>query len=302
MGSEVPHLQTALPRNLRVCCAVIAPAMAHEPFSRWKRTSRGPRRLVENILVVAVVTLTLLAIPARGRRVFSAFSSPELRLPSFERLPRRSKEAVTTVVRRSTSTAAPPPEFVRMACAASGTPRHGGLGSMARGNKIRSPWLSVRAARVVCGAIGDGNNGGDEGRLFDGDDGEQQEDNTRDGDDTTVFSFSAVEDELLSRSAAKTTAPGDGAGDGADGESGWWPRFFPPREDGDVVQPLVELPLDGVLLQLFPALLIGVVGLFLTIAVQVETSRFDGMVGDDGGAVVVTDLRDTTTTTAEPQP
>lgn len=77
----------------------------------------------------------------------------------------------------------------------------------------------------------------------------------------------------------------------------WMPQLFPPssEEDDDesFIKPLIELPLDGILLQLFPALLIGVLGLFLTIAVQVEASRFDGMVGEDGGAVVVTDLRET---------
>lgn len=80
--------------------------------------------------------------------------------------------------------------------------------------------------------------------------------------------------------------------------SAWLPRLFPPSsdqdddEDGPVVKPLVELPVDGVLLQLFPALLIGVLGLFLTLAVQMEASRFDGMVGENGGSVVVTDLRE----------
>ena len=203
------------------------------------------------------------------------------------------------MARRSTSTAAPPAEIARIACAARSTPRHGSLGSTARGRKIRSPWSTGRAEGAICGAVGDGNNGGDGGGggSLDDDDDEQEEGDTTsdDADDVPMFSFAAVEDKLQSRSAVKTTAPGGGAGDGADGESGWLPRIFPPREDGDVVQPLVELPLDGVLLQLFPALLIGVVGLFLTIAVQVETSRFDGMVGDDGGAVVVTDLRDTAT-------
>eukprot|EP00903_Cladosiphon_okamuranus_P021748 g19996.t1 len=158
---------------------------------------------------------------------------------------------------------------------------------MARGDKIRSPWSSGQVAGVICGATGDGNNGGDDGSLFDSDDEQQLEENIRDGDNTPMFSFAAVEDELQSRSAAKTTAPVGGAGDRADdGEGEWWPRFLPPRKNGDVVQPLVELPLDGVLLQLFPALLLGVVGLFVTIAVQVEASRFDGVVGDDGGAVV----------------
>ncbi|CAM9888039.1 unnamed protein product, partial [Laminaria digitata] len=76
----------------------------------------------------------------------------------------------------------------------------------------------------------------------------------------------------------------------------WMPQLFPPsspEDDESFVKPLIELPLDGILLQLFPALLIGVLGLFLTIAIQVEASRFDGMVGEDGGAVVVTDLRET---------
>lgn len=77
-----------------------------------------------------------------------------------------------------------------------------------------------------------------------------------------------------------------------DNGSSWWPRLFPPApEDGDEPRGLIELPLDGVLLQLFPALLIGVLGLVLTVAVQLEAGRFDGMVGEDGGAVAVTDLR-----------
>lgn len=260
MGTEVPHLQSALKESAHGghCSRDETPAMRHETIARKQ----------------AVVMFALLAVPARGRPVCSAFSSPELRLSSIGRLPRRSKEDLTMVMRRSTSR------------------KNGSLGSTARGNKIRSLWLTGRAERAICGAVGDGNNGDDAGGLTDDDDDEQQD---SDEDDVPMFSFAAVEDELQSRSAVKTAAPGSGAGDGVDGESGWLPRFFPPREDGDVVQPLVELPLDGVLLQLFPALLIGVVGLFLTIAVQLEASRFDGMVGDDGGAVVVTDLRDTTT-------
>eukprot|EP00752_Nemacystus_decipiens_P013281 g11768.t1 len=231
------------------------------------------------LVVAAVGMLELLAAPARGRSVCSAFSSPELVLSSIARLPELSKEDMTMVRRRSTSTAAPPAAIVGIA-------RHGSLSSMTRG----------RAACVACEAIGDGKNGGDGSSLFD-DDGEQPYNAASDEvDDAPMFSFGAVEDELQSRSAVKTTAPGGiGAGDGADDERRWLPRFFPPREDGDAVQPVNELPLDGVLLQLFPALLIGVVGLFLTIAIQVETSRFDGMVGDDGGAVIVTDLRDSTT-------
>ena len=77
----------------------------------------------------------------------------------------------------------------------------------------------------------------------------------------------------------------------------WLPRFFPEDrgadEEGTTVKPLVELPLDGTLLQLIPALLIAVLGLVLTVAVQVEAGRFDGMAGEDGeSAVVVTDLRE----------
>ncbi|CAM9430337.1 unnamed protein product [Ectocarpus fasciculatus] len=128
-----------------------------------------------------------------------------------------------------------------------------------------------------------------------------------DGDETPAFSFSALEDELQARSGQEAAATRDGArgrrGGGAadEGEDAWLPRFFPPPlpgqddEEGDAIQPLIELPLDGILLQLFPALLIGVLGLFLTVAIQVEAGRFDGMVGEDGGAVVVTDLRDTRT-------
>lgn len=97
--------------------------------------------------------------------------------------------------------------------------------------------------------------------------------------------------------------PAGGAGEepsrrGRSDSTVWMPQLFPPSsEEGDenesFIKPLIELPLDGILLQLFPALLIGVLGVFLTIAVQVEASRFDGMVGEDGGAVVVTDLRET---------
>lgn len=81
-----------------------------------------------------------------------------------------------------------------------------------------------------------------------------------------------------------------------------WPRLFaPPDEQGDdddgMIRPLIELPLDGVLLQLFPALLIGVLGLLLAVAVQGEAGRFDAM-GEAGAPVVVTDLRETRT----PQP
>lgn len=133
-----------------------------------------------------------------------------------------------------------------------------------------------------------------------------------DGDESPAFSFSALEDELRARSGQKattTTTRDDGVrgrrggrGGAADeGEDSWLPRLFPPPlpgqddEDEGAIQPLIELPLDGILLQLFPALLIGVLGLFLTVAIQVEAGRFDGMVGEDGGAVVVTDLRDTRT-------
>lgn len=99
----------------------------------------------------------------------------------------------------------------------------------------------------------------------------------------------------------KRPAGGDGEEPPRRGRSDstvWMPQLFPPpsEEDNDnksFIKPLIELPLDGILLQLFPALLIGVLGVFLTIAIQVEASRFDDMVGEDGGAVVVTDLRET---------
>lgn len=298
MGSEVPLLQTTCPQNLRV--AGIAPAKGLEPSARTPE-ARSTRRQGNTLATfVVLATLALLATPARGRPACSAFSSSELLLSSSVGLPRRSKEVVT-MVRRSTSTAAPPPESIRIACAVSGNPRQGPLGSGARRNPILVPRLSRCASGVVCGAVGDRNNGSDDGSLFDDEDNEQrqQQDNKDDEDDSSMFSFAGVEDEIQSRSAAKAAAPGTGVGDGAGSESGWLPRFFPPRlngEDGDAIQPLVELPLDGILLQVFPALLIGVVGLFLMIAVQVESNSFDGMVGEEGGAVVVTDLRDTAAT------
>lgn len=274
MENEVLNLHTASRRHLRVAAKV--------PSAR--------RIYVEGIIVVGVMMLVaLMAGPARWLPVCSAFSSPGLLLPPSARLLRRLKEVA--MVRRSTSTAAPP---------VSGDPRQGRLGPGARGNRIRISWSLGRAAGVICGGVGDGNDGGDESGVFD--DGDEQEDGTSDeDDDLPMFSLAAVEDELQSRSAAKIAAPGGNfvEGERADDDSGWWPRFFPPQlagqEDEDAIQPLVELPLDGILLQLFPALLIGVVGLFLTIAIQVEANRFDGMVGDEGGAVIVTDLRDTTT-------
>lgn len=280
----------------------------HATAGVGKLTASHTRRRAVNVHVVGVM-LALLAVPARGLPVRLALSSPELLLSSISRLPRRSKEVVVTMARRSTSTAAPP-EIIRMACAVSGNPRQGWLGLGTRGNRIRNPWSSGRAEGVVCGAVGDGNNGSDAGSKYDDDEEQQQQqqDNTGDEDDPPMLSFAAIENELQSRSPEKTTASGGGVvgGNGADEESGWLPRFFPPQlpgqdgeEDGDVIQPLVELPLDGVLLQLFPALLIGVVGLFLTIAVQVEASRFDGIVGEDG-AVVVTDLRDPRTEQQQP--
>lgn len=129
-----------------------------------------------------------------------------------------------------------------------------------------------------------------------------------DGKSSPAFSFAAIEKEILSRSTKTTTARKETTGQNSSGgvreeadekqeeeQSAWLPRFFPAGDDGDGngTQPLIELPLDGILLQLFPALLIGVVGTFLTIAVQFETSKFDGMVGEGGGAVIITDLRDT---------
>lgn len=200
-----------------------------------------------------------------------------------------------------------------------------------RGTKsIKHPLLSGWGLGVVCGAGGDSNGGDDESSGRRDDDSErgnndgansapkdegslmaekQGANSTGDGDDSLqkpALSVSALEDELQARAAQKAaTTRRDGArsGGGAadEGEDAWLPRFFPPplpgQDDGegDAIQPLIELPLDGILLQLFPALLIGVLGLFLTVAIQVEAGRFDGMVGEDGGAVVVTDLRDTRT-------
>lgn len=100
------------------------------------------------------------------------------------------------------------------------------------------------------------------------------------------------------------TPPGSESGEdkassrrGRSDSSDWMPQLFPPPlledENDSFIKPLIELPLDGILLQLFPALLIGVVGMFLTFAIQMQASRLEGMVGEDGGAVVVTDLRET---------
>lgn len=52
---------------------------------------------------------------------------------------------------------------------------------------------------------------------------------------------------------------------------------------------LLELPLDGILLQLVPAVLIAVLGLVLTLVVQIEVNKFDA-IGEDDTPVVVTDL------------
>lgn len=63
-------------------------------------------------------------------------------------------------------------------------------------------------------------------------------------------------------------------------------------------EPVIDLPVDGVLLQLFPAALIGVFGIVLTILVYTEAATFDNIgVGEGGGngAVVVKDLRVRTT-------
>lgn len=111
------------------------------------------------------------------------------------------------------------------------------------------------------------------------------------GASSEAFSYAEPEDP-----SARSSAEDVEIGLTADNADRWLPRLFPPPSDqdenGNMIQPLIELPLDGSLLLLFPALLIGVVGLFVTVAVQVEASRFDGMGGGDGGAVVVTDLRD----------
>lgn len=66
------------------------------------------------------------------------------------------------------------------------------------------------------------------------------------------------------------------------------------------VEPVIDLPVDGVLLQLFPAVLIGVLGIVLTILVQSEAARFDSIGvggGKEGGngVVVVKDLRERAT-------
>lgn len=116
-----------------------------------------------------------------------------------------------------------------------------------------------------------------------------------DGIPTSLSSTTRQEDKnRLPDVAAINSGTTENAED-TDSSSSWWPRLFPPASSKDGALPddgaLIELPLDGVLLQLFPALLIGVLGLILTVAVQLEASRFDGMVGEDGGAVVVTDLR-----------
>lgn len=111
------------------------------------------------------------------------------------------------------------------------------------------------------------------------------------------------------RNARDITTPYDAVENGGMSPSSIFrerlPRFFPTSSDEDqrndeqeeeggmMVKKLIELPFDGILLQLIPALLIVVLGLFLTVAVQVEAGRFDAMVGENSGkAVMVTDLRD----------
>ena len=181
---------------------------------------------------------------------------------------------------------------------------------------------------VLWGFAGDV--GGDRDGLFIGDDDSEMKE--RDGDDdvdapSEQYS-SLTEDEIVDGSTggsrvdtaagsegkglstpppplalgeAETDNRPDGSGKaprrGRADSTVWMPQIIPPssskEDDESFIKPVVELPLDGILLQLFPALLIGMVGLFLTIAVQVEASRFDGMVGADGGAVVTTDLRET---------
>ncbi|CAM9589309.1 unnamed protein product [Pylaiella littoralis] len=193
-----------------------------------------------------------------------------------------------------------------------GQPRRGATGRRGRQDSDRS------MVGVICRA------GGGKGGLYDDDKekGDAEDDAEGDEDDQSIttntgggggddsspaFSFAGIENELLSRSATRTTAkiPTGDSGEGGgveEEESAWLPRFFPPPSPGDQdveggngIRPLIELPLDGILLQLFPALLIAVVGTFLTIAVQFEASKFDGMVGEDGRTPVITDLRDTRT-------
>lgn len=116
-----------------------------------------------------------------------------------------------------------------------------------------------------------------------------------------TYSLTESEDEMkvesflpsVMRNGRDPTTPNDAVGN----EGIRVPRFFPTssdeEEEGSAVKQIIELPLDGILLQLIPALLIVVLGLFLTVVIQVEAGRFDAMVGEDGGtAVVVTDLRD----------
>lgn len=151
---------------------------------------------------------------------------------------------------------------------------------------------------MICEA-GRGREDGDgDSSVFD-DDGNQEQGTSslRDQGDSSLpppFSLAAVEDEQLKKKTRSTpekatwgnaVVAGGGTKEGGGQDGG---------DDGDVTQPLLELPLDGIVLQLLPALLIAVVVFFLTIAVQVEAGRFDGIVGDDSGAVVVTDIRDTT--------
>lgn len=65
-----------------------------------------------------------------------------------------------------------------------------------------------------------------------------------------------------------------------------------PEDRQDIKFPRVELPLDGTLLQLIPAAIIAVLGIILTVAVQIESNSFDNMgVGEDH-AVVITDIRE----------
>lgn len=298
---------------------------------------RKSRRMSPPAGVTAIgLALQLLAVPATG---LTSLPLPSLvrMLPSMRSLLRRSSEHPLMTMQRplqgSSSRAATATRAFEVggsgtaALTLAGRPNIPGLRRRLGVNVGQSPWMSrslVWGEGVVCGA-GRGDDGGGEGAVNNED---EDEDNPAKngrfspgddespvagkqvdggGDDSPLapgLSFSAIEDELRTRSAKTTektrTDVVRGGGEASD-EERWWPRILPPPlpgqgdDDGDAIQPLIELPLDGVLLQLFPALLIGVVGLILTVAVQVEAGRFDAMVGENGGAVVITDLRDTST-------
>lgn len=266
------------------------------------------------VVAVFVAGLAILAVPAKGL-AYLPLPAPGLFISAKPgQLSWRSQDLRRPGVAPSTSMAADPRLLDvarRRTMEVTSLPRRRGLNPGAGDTAIRDSWSSRRASNVICGAGGDGGDGSvSEDNNDDQQDGSLPEDDDEEDDSSPppTFSFAAVEEELKSRSIPKATTWGNAVAEGGTAAAVDEDVFFPPQfpsspsssgggpqgeGEGGKREPLIELPIDGVLLQLFPALLIAVVGVFLTIAVQVEAGRFDAMVGDDGGAVVVTDLRDT---------